>query len=86
VAVTRPGGTIVYETCSLEPEEGEEHVAPTLARLPVDLQPVTADELPGLASALRPDGTVRTLPFQLAMDPPRLSGLDGFFVMRLKKR
>jgi hypothetical protein len=28
---------------------------------------------------------VRTLPCHLARDTQRLSGLDGFFVMRLKK-
>jgi 16S rRNA (cytosine967-C5)-methyltransferase len=86
VAMTKPGGTIVYATCSLEPEEGEAHLAPTLARLPVTLMPVQPDELPGLAEAVTPAGTVRILPFHLPMDLPRLSGLDGFFVMRLKRR
>jgi 16S rRNA (cytosine967-C5)-methyltransferase len=86
VALARPGATIVCATCSLEPEEGEAHLAATLERLPVDLAPVTRAELPGLADAVTPEGTLRTLPFHLAMDSPRLSGLDGFFVMRLKRR
>ena len=34
VALTRPGGTIVYCTCSLEPEEGRDVVAELLAREP----------------------------------------------------
>jgi 16S rRNA (cytosine967-C5)-methyltransferase len=86
VAFLKPGGTLVYATCSLEPEEGEAHVAPTLARLPVTLLPVTPAELPGLAGAITPAGTVRTFPFHLPMESPQLSGLDAFFVMRLQKR
>jgi 16S rRNA (cytosine967-C5)-methyltransferase len=86
VALLRPGGTLVYATCSLEPEEGEAHVAPALARLPVTLVPVTGAELPGLPEALTPQGTVRTLPSYLRLADGGLSGLDGFFVMRLKSR
>jgi 16S rRNA (cytosine967-C5)-methyltransferase len=85
-SLLKPGGTLVYATCSLEPEEGEAHLAPTLANLPLTLDPVTAGELPGLAAAVTAAGTVRTLPFHLPADSPRLSGLDAFFVMRLKKR
>ncbi|MEJ0096685.1 MAG: RsmB/NOP family class I SAM-dependent RNA methyltransferase [Bauldia sp.] len=81
----KPGGTLVYCTCSLEPEEGEAHLAPTLARLPLTLVPITADEIGGLAEAVTPMGTIRTLPTHLPNAQPRLGGLDGFFVMRLKK-
>jgi 16S rRNA (cytosine967-C5)-methyltransferase len=82
----KPGGTLVFATCSLEPAEGEAHVSPTLARVPLSLDPVRRQELPGLAEALTPGGTVRTLPCHLAADSPRLSGVDGFFMMRLRKR
>lgn len=82
----RPGGTLVFCTCSLEPEEGETHVAAALATLPLDVVPVTPDEVGGLAELLRPDGTVRTLPSQLHRDAPRLSGLDGFFIARFRRR
>ena len=34
VALTKPGGLIVYCTCSLEPEEGESHIAALLRRNP----------------------------------------------------
>ncbi len=81
----KPCGTLVYCTCSLEPEEGEAHLAPTLARLPLTLSPIAADEIGGLAEAVTPMGTVRTLPTHLPNAQPRLGGLDGFFVMRLKK-
>ena len=85
VAWLKPGGTLVFCTCSLEPEEGEAHVADALANLPLTLLPVGTGEIGGLAEALRPDGTVRTLPSHLRRDTPRLSGLDGFFIARFRK-
>ena len=84
-AMLKPGGTLVYCTCSLEPEEGEAHLAPTLAHLPLTLLEVTPDEIGGIAEAITSAGTIRTLPTHLPNPNPRLSGLDGFFVMRLKK-
>ncbi|MFO1150335.1 MAG: RsmB/NOP family class I SAM-dependent RNA methyltransferase [Alsobacter sp.] len=86
-AMVRPGGRIVYCTCSLEPEEGERQMAAFLdreagfARLPV-----TAAELPGLTEAITPEGDVRTRPSMLASDEPRLAGLDGFFIGRLVRQ
>jgi 16S rRNA (cytosine967-C5)-methyltransferase len=71
-----PGGTLVYATCSLEPQEGEEQVARVLLE-PLPIEPV---ELPaGLVPS--PDGTVRTRPDQLA----DLGGIDGFFIARWRK-
>jgi 16S rRNA (cytosine967-C5)-methyltransferase len=82
----RPGGTLVYCTCSLEPEEGEAHLA-ALADLPLTLDPVGAREVGGLAEIVTSDGAIRTLPSHLAhAEDPRLGGLDGFFIMRLRKR
>jgi 16S rRNA (cytosine967-C5)-methyltransferase len=86
-AFLKPGGTLVYCTCSLEPEEGEAQLAPALADLPLELVPVAAHEVGGLTEILPGDGTVRTLPSHLAnAEDPRLGGLDGFFIMRLVKR
>jgi len=85
VSFLKPGGTLVYCTCSLEPEEGEAHLAAIVARLPLTLLPISTDEVGGLAEAVPPAGTLHTLPSHLAGPTPRLSGLDGFFVMRLKK-
>ena len=73
----RPGGTLIFCTCSLEAEEGEHHLA-TAARHGLVFAPIAADEVPGLADAVTPRGAVRTLPFQAF-------GLDGFFIMRLRK-
>jgi 16S rRNA (cytosine967-C5)-methyltransferase len=75
-----PGGTLVYCTCSLEPEEGEAH----LADLPLTLDPISLEEI-GIPEAVTPQGTVRTLPTHLPNEIPRLAGLDGFFIMRLKE-
>ena len=85
VAWLKPGGTLVYCTCSLEPEEGEQQLARALERHDVRVAPVEPAEIGGLAEAVGASGAVRTLPSHLAMANPRLSGLDGFFIMRLKK-
>jgi 16S rRNA (cytosine967-C5)-methyltransferase len=81
----KPGGRLVYCTCSLEAEEGEAHLAPALAGLPLALDPVSPAEIGSIAGLVRPDGTVRTLPCHLADPNPRLGGLDGFFIMRLRR-
>jgi 16S rRNA (cytosine967-C5)-methyltransferase len=86
VSLLKPGGTLIYCTCSLEPEEGEAHLAPFLARQPVSLQPISAGELGGMQDVIAANGTMRTLPVHLPNAVPRLSGLDGFFAMRLVKR
>ncbi len=85
VGFLKPGGTLVYCTCSLEPEEGEDQLAAALSRLPLTAVPITPDEIGGLAEAVTATGAVRTLPFHLAAATERLSGLDGFFIARLRK-
>ncbi len=77
----RPGGTLVYATCSLEPEEGEEQIGRFMAaNLSFGIDPVRADELPdGIAP--NPRGWVRTLPGMLAGQ----GGCDGFFIARLRR-
>ena len=48
-ALLRPGGTLVYCTCSLEPEEGEQAIAALLAAEPaVRRAPIDAGEVAGL--------------------------------------
>jgi len=72
----KPGGRIVYATCSLDPREGERIAERVIAGTPRDL--IGADELP---AGLQPttEGFVRTLPGQVA------GGIDGFFIARLRK-
>ena len=53
VALLKPGGTLVYCTCSLEPEEGEQAIAALLAAEPAMRRaPIEAGEVAGLAEIL----------------------------------
>ncbi len=79
----RPGGRLVFCTCSLEAEEGERQAASFLDRHPdFSRRPVTPDEVGGLAECLTPEGDVRTLPCHLAVAGHDRGGLDGFFMAR----
>lgn len=86
VALVRPGGTIVFCTCSLEPEEGERMIAGFLADEPrVRRRPIVSGEIPGLDGMITPDGDLRSLPHLWTDPEPRMSGLDGFFAARLER-
>jgi 16S rRNA (cytosine967-C5)-methyltransferase len=86
VALLRPGGTLVYCTCSLEPEEGEQAIAALLAsESAMRRAPIHASEVAGLQETLTADGDLRTLPCHLPHPDPRLGGLDGFYAARLVK-
>ena len=86
VALLKPGGTLVYCTCSLEPEEGEQAIASLLAaESGMRRVPVEADEVAGLSEIVTADGDLRTLPCHLPHADPRLGGLDGFYAARLVK-
>jgi 16S rRNA (cytosine967-C5)-methyltransferase len=86
VALLKPGGTLVYCTCSLEPEEGEQQISALLATdSTMRRAPVGAADVAGLTEILTADGDLRTLPCHLPHDDPRLGGLDGFYAARLVK-
>jgi 16S rRNA (cytosine967-C5)-methyltransferase len=86
VALLRPGGTLVYCTCSLESEEGEQAISALLATEPAMRRvPIEAGEVAGLTEILTAEGELRTLPCHLPHQDPRLSGLDGFYAARLVK-
>jgi 16S rRNA (cytosine967-C5)-methyltransferase len=75
-AFVKPGGRIVYVTCSVLPEEDEDRVAAFLTRHPdFAVKPATDD--PTLAKFLTPDQFLRL--------SPRTSRTDGFFVAVLEK-
>ena len=81
VTLLRPGGVLVYATCSLQPEEGPARVAALLADCPgLRRRPIAAGEVGGLAALITPEGDLRSLPCHLA----ELGGLDGFYACRLE--
>ncbi len=77
----KPGGRLVYATCSLEPQEGEAQIAALLARRS-DVERVLIDAAI-LPAGIVPtqDGALRTLPGVLAEQ----GGVDGFFVTLLSR-
>ena len=85
-ALVKPGGTLIYCVCSLEPEEGIDLVTAFLQReASLRRRPITAAEVGGLAELLTPAGDLRSLPGHLPHGDLRLSGLDGFYAARLER-
>jgi 16S rRNA (cytosine967-C5)-methyltransferase len=77
-AVLRPGGTLVYSTCTLLPEENERVVAAFLERAR-GFGLVARAGLPAAARAvIAEDGFMRTFPHR--------HDTDGFFAARLERR
>lgn len=75
-----PGGRLVYATCSLLPEEGQNRIASFLGTHPdAVIDPVEPGQ--GIAPEMIADGMLRTLPCHW----PDIGGLDGFFAARLRK-
>jgi 16S rRNA (cytosine967-C5)-methyltransferase len=69
----KPGGTLVYATCSLEREEGEDQAAAVVFEcLPIGQTELPQDLMPTA------EGWLRTDPGMLA----ETGGLDGFFIAR----
>ena len=86
VELTRPGGTLVYCVCSLEPEEGEQQIETLLARdSRVTRAPIAVDEVFGRSELINAAGDLRTLPTQLPDAEPRWGGIDGFYAARLTR-
>jgi len=87
----RPGGSVFYSTCSLEPEENEQMVAAVLAQtpetrlVPLDARlaelaaagTLTAGSEERLRTAVTPEGCLRLLPGRF--------GTDGFFVAQIER-
>ncbi len=70
----KPGGTLVFSTCSLESEEGEGHLE-HCAGVGLMLCPIDTAGLPG-GFAASPGGWLRILP---------KPGVDGFFIARFRR-
>lgn len=86
LGLLKPGATLVYCVCSLEPEEGENQTTALLARDPrVARKPITPQDVFDRAEFVTPDGDLRTLPLHLVDPDPRWGGLDGFYATRLTR-
>jgi 16S rRNA (cytosine967-C5)-methyltransferase len=78
-----PGGTLVYCTCSLEPEEGRHRIEALLrSGAPIARRGIEADEIGADPEWITPEGDLRTLPCHFAEH----DGVDGFFCARLVKQ
>jgi 16S rRNA (cytosine967-C5)-methyltransferase len=75
-----PGGRLVFATCSLQPEEGDAHLA-AAAALGLVAEPVQPAEVPELEDAVTTAGALRTRPDFW----PERGGMDGFFVARWRR-
>jgi len=82
LALVKPGGLVVYATCSLQPREGAERIEALLASgAAAERVPIGPDELPDLTEAVTPAGDLRTLPCHWTAR----GGMDGFYVARLRR-
>ncbi|MCM2294328.1 MFS transporter [Allorhizobium sp. BGMRC 0089] len=86
VTLVKPGGSIVFSNCSLDPVEGEEMMSRLLNERD-DLQrvPLLPSDWPGLEEAVTPLGDFRTSPAMLRLDNGFASGLDGFYACHLRR-
>ena len=82
-SLVKPGGKLVYCTCSLSPLEGERQVFRFLrAHENFVLSPITPQDLAQQEQFITPAGLMRCLP---SMATGGSSGLDGFFAARLNR-
>ncbi len=74
IARVRPGGTVVYSTCTINAAENETIVDAVVGEGLVSVDPTLGDEWPAFRHRSRPE-LLQTL--------PHLHGTSGFFVARL---
>ena len=72
---------MIYATCSLQPEEGEDIIAAILeaADCHYQLAPITSAEAGLFSRSITENGCLRILPSNYA----DIGGVDGFFIARL---
>ena len=86
IKALKPGGTMVYSTCTLSPEENEEVIHHALDKFPVEVQPIDLPQLKTRPALLKFDGKIyhpeiekchRLYPFE--------NETEGFFIAKLRK-
>lgn len=74
----KPGGTLIYSTCTLNQTENQQVISWLLARYPQAVEVVPLDGLfDGAEQALTPEGYLHVF--------PQIFDSEGFFVARLRK-
>jgi 16S rRNA (cytosine967-C5)-methyltransferase len=82
IDMLKPGGTLVYCTCSLEPEEGPQRIAALQdAGAPLKRQRIEPEEIGAEPGWITEEGDLRTLPCHFG----EYDGIDGFYCARLVK-
>ena len=81
VALTRPGGRLVFCTCSLLPEEGEAQAEAALARHPDLVPDPAALAVPGVETDWTGPHGLRLRPDVWAAE----GGIDGFFIAAFRR-
>ncbi len=83
-AMIKPGGDIIYCTCSLQKREGELQIENFLTdNKNFQRRPVSAGQIGGMDHLINEHGDLRTLPFYSVGDS---TGMDGFFISRLNRQ
>lgn len=79
----KEGGVMVYCTCSILPNEGENQIKAALKRhADLEILPINPEDFGGEAEWASPEGGLRILPSYWA----DLGGIDGFYMARLQRR
>ncbi len=82
VEMLKPGGMLIYCTCSIQKAESEDQAEWVLSQgLPLQRTPVTHNEIPELLEMVTERGEIRCLPGHWR----DFNGIDGFFVARFAR-
>jgi 16S rRNA (cytosine967-C5)-methyltransferase len=82
IGMLKPGGVLVYCTCSLQAAECEDQALRLRADARLEHLPIEGPEMAVFSEAIDAQDDLRTLPSHLAGQ----GGMDGFFATRLRRR
>ena len=85
--LVKPGGRLVFCTCSLDEIEGEQHLGFVSREMPdFEVEAIDGTGLGWPQEWSGSGGYLRTLPHFLAQEQAGLSGMDGFFAVKFLKK